>query len=220
MINTLIPNNIACEFSYENRDTSEVHIDEIKLIQNAPKSRQLEFLNGRNNAHLALQTLQFNSPKAILIGKNREPLWPISIVGSITHCEGYCAAVVAYKKNIIGVGIDAELNSNLSDKLTLTTQTINEINKNKSLVSMNKNICVNKLIFSAKESAFKFIHSFIQEYINFNVIEISLNFDTKSFSIIFIKQTLIAKFKNSKLIGKFDYNETHIVTCVYELATD
>ncbi len=220
MINSILPNNIACEIIYDSFDQVNVHIDEILAIQQASPDRIIEFLNGRNTAHLALNKLKFINNSPILIGKNREPLWPENTIGSITHCLGYCAAAVAYKKNIIGIGIDAELNSKINKNIIPTTQTPIEQSRNIKLQLSHHDVCINKIVFSAKESTFKFIYPFIQHYISFNDIEIHLNTETKSFSISFIKKELYSKFMNSKIIGKFDYNDTHIVTSVYESITN
>jgi len=217
VINTLFPINIACEVSNNNSNITKVHYKETQIIQNASKHRQREFLEGRNCAHLALAQLNFTESIAILIGENREPLWPDQMVGSITHCDNYCAAAVTDCKKVLGIGIDAELNKKLPNNLILTTQTKNEINLNKGLILENYENCINKLVFSAKESAFKFIYPFIQHYINFKDLEVRLDFDSKSFSIVFLTSELKSKFKQSNIIGKFDYNKTHTVTCVYEL---
>lgn len=60
MINTLVPNNIACEITYESNETTEVHAVEIRLIQYSTKNRKLEFLSGRHYAHCAMKKLNFN----------------------------------------------------------------------------------------------------------------------------------------------------------------
>ena len=42
------------------------------------------------------------------LGPNRAPLWPRGIVGSISHCEGYCAVVAARQDRFAGLGLDVE----------------------------------------------------------------------------------------------------------------
>ncbi|MFV1982154.1 MAG: 4'-phosphopantetheinyl transferase [Thiohalomonadales bacterium] len=217
MINTLIPDNIACEIVYENISPSEVYSAERLIIMKASLNRKQEFLRGRNCAHQAIKKLNYANQKPILIGKNREPVWPPGLIGSITHCNGYCAAVVAKLNDITGVGIDAELNTNLKKTIISKTQTDSEIIRNSELLSEN-NICINKLVFSAKESVFKFIHPFIMKYINFKDIEICVDLKTRTFSTSFLKSDLYSRFKNSNLIGKFDFNNKHIVTCIFEIA--
>lgn len=50
-----------------------------------------------------------HEPAAVPKGASREPLWPPDLVGSITHCERYCAAAVAPREEWASVGIDAEV---------------------------------------------------------------------------------------------------------------
>ncbi len=218
MINHLVPNNIACVITNGSIITSEVHPTEINLLQDASNQRKTEFLQGRNCAHIAMQMLEYHEHQAILIGENREPVWPKSLIGSITHCEGYCAAAVAFKTNFRGIGIDVEVNTPLDNKLISTTQTQSEIIKNQQLQkeNVNKLVCLNKIIFSAKESAFKFFYPLVQHYIKFKDIEINIDFTTKSFYVTLLQPELISKVNILTLIGKFDYDALHIVTCVYQ----
>ncbi len=51
------------------------------------------------------------------VGSYREPLWPRGIVGSLTHCEGYCAVVAAREERVAGLGVDAELGGELDPDL-------------------------------------------------------------------------------------------------------
>lgn len=44
----------------------------------------------------------------LLTGPSRAPIWPRGLIGSITHCEKYCAAAVAETKDLVAIGIDAE----------------------------------------------------------------------------------------------------------------
>jgi 4'-phosphopantetheinyl transferase EntD len=192
-----------------------VHEDEIQDIRYARKERILEFLNGRNCAHLALKKLGFQQHHAILRGNNREPIWPDTIVGSITHCQDYYAATVAYAEHISGIGIDAELNTKLSNKLLSTTQTKNELTFNQKLCSIS-DVCINKLVFSAKESVFKFIYPYLKQYIKFMDIEIYLDFKTSTFSALLINKISVEDIDMSSCIGKFKFNETHIVSCFYK----
>jgi len=215
MLIDIIPDFVECEIIHQNIVNPEVHPIEKTLIQNASESRKIEFLNGRQCAHYALTKLGQNSTEAILIGKNREPIWPDNIVGSITHCDGYCAVAVAFSSNINCLGIDAELNTKFSDKLLSTTQTDNEITTNKELENRSSDICINKLVFSAKESFFKLIFPYIKCYLNFKDVEISVNMKLKTFSVLILNVDMVNKIKFSLLHGKFIYNSTHIVTCIH-----
>jgi phosphopantetheine--protein transferase-like protein len=49
-----------------------------------------------------------HSPCGIPSGPDRAPVWPLGLVGSITHSTDFCAAVVARSDCFRTVGIDAE----------------------------------------------------------------------------------------------------------------
>ena len=80
--------------------------EEILLLHAVPKRRR-EFALGRAAARAALAKL--DAPAAsILANADRTPVWPAGFTGSITHCEGFCGAVVARSRDIEGIGFDAE----------------------------------------------------------------------------------------------------------------
>jgi 4'-phosphopantetheinyl transferase EntD len=89
----------------------------------------------------------------LLSGRQRQPLWPTGVVGSITHCEGYCAAVVAYGKDFASIGIDAEPNEPLPfGVLNLVSGKAERI----WLQGAPKGeLCWDRLLFCIKESVYK-----------------------------------------------------------------
>ena len=81
--------------------------EEAAAVQHAVEKRRREFAVGRMLARAALAAIG-DPPSAIPTGNHREPVWPAGIVGSITHCAGYCAAAVARDAMVVALGIDAE----------------------------------------------------------------------------------------------------------------
>src|ERR1051326_943715 len=67
---------------------------ELQFIAHCAEKRIQDFAAGRSCAHRALSELGILD-FSLLSGTQREPLWPASVVGSITHTTGYAAAVVA-----------------------------------------------------------------------------------------------------------------------------
>jgi 4'-phosphopantetheinyl transferase EntD len=74
----------------------------------AVHARRVAYHWSRELARRAMTALG-HVPAAVPKGTSREPIWPADLVGSITHCEGYCAAAVAWRSEWCSVGIDAEL---------------------------------------------------------------------------------------------------------------
>ncbi len=83
-------------------DPGEAH-----LVAGAAPKRRREFAAGRACAHAALAQIGRDQAPLGRDEKGR-PLWPAGLVGSITHTEGYAAALVARAGDFRGVGLDAE----------------------------------------------------------------------------------------------------------------
>ena len=92
------------------------HPEEAALGERSVARRRAELLLGRACAHSALAAL--GGPD-VPIGKGAqgEPLWPAGYTGSITHCAGYCAAAVARRAEVAALGIDAEPNEPISERM-------------------------------------------------------------------------------------------------------
>jgi hypothetical protein len=69
--------------------------DFIAPLRNSVPKRQAEFVAGRICAREAL-TGWGHDNVVVGIGAHREPIWPQGLLGSITHCADYAAAVVCY----------------------------------------------------------------------------------------------------------------------------
>lgn len=107
MIGDLLPPNVAAAEAWEDPTDAGLFPDEEALVANAVAKRRSEFATARRCAREALARLGM-PPAPILSGPKREPQWPVDVVGSITHCEGYRAAAVARAGDVRALGIDAE----------------------------------------------------------------------------------------------------------------
>jgi len=70
--------------------------------------RRAEFAAGRAAARVALAALG-SPPQELPRRADRAPAWPAGIVGSISHCDGCCAAVVGRRAEIAALGFDVEV---------------------------------------------------------------------------------------------------------------
>lgn len=80
---------------------------EAAVVARAIPKRQTEFFVGRACARRALAKIGIT---AGLIGRrdDRVPVWPAGTVGSISHTEEFCCAIVARASDMISLGIDVE----------------------------------------------------------------------------------------------------------------
>ncbi|MEZ0073195.1 4'-phosphopantetheinyl transferase [Planotetraspora sp. GP83] len=111
-------------------------------------SRALEFRAGRHCARTALTRLGV-APAPVPRGPDRAPRWPEGVVGSITHCRGYCAAAVARSSAFTAIGIDAEPDE------PLPSVVLRRIALPAELRALPTGAAWGRLLFSAKESVYK-----------------------------------------------------------------
>lgn len=85
----------------------------------------------------------------------REPQWPSSLVGSITHTRGFRAAAVAPRSVLSSVGIDTELNCPLPDGVEESVTVTGEPQMLAALARAVPLTHWGRLLFSAKEVVYK-----------------------------------------------------------------
>lgn len=148
-------------------------------IKNAVVKRKAEFLAGRFAAKEVTKALKKDGSHRleIKIGKNREPVWPKGMRGSITHNTSTALCMMTCSDKIISLGVDIEtiLSEDLSDNIAEQVCSVHELQAafSKGLI---KRLAVT-LIFSAKESIFKAFYPKVGEYFEFDkatLLEIDL----------------------------------------------
>ncbi len=128
---------------------------EVAAMAKARPARRQEFTAGRACARLALSALG-EPAVAVPVGKDRRPLWPEGIVGSIAHKAGWAASVAGRAAGYAGLGLDLETAEPLPAALAV------EVCKPEGwaegcTVEMpdGRRLDRGKLVFSAKECLFK-----------------------------------------------------------------
>lgn len=155
MIEAVLPEGVASADTRRLRDDHPLHADESRQLARAGEKRRREFATGRKCAHEAMAALGVDDA-AVPSAAHGEPIWPAGLVGSITHCEGYCAGAVARAGEIVGIGIDAEPNRPLPAGVGLATiASPSERLRVAALERARPGVCWDKLLFSAKESVYK-----------------------------------------------------------------
>jgi len=154
---------------YERRtdvDVESMHADEAAFIGHATPRRQAEFATVRWCARQCFQELgrPFNGP--LIPREDRRPTWPTGLVGSFTHCDGFRAAAVG-RSTLVGLGIDAEPNEVLPDRVLGRVAHESEQTHLAELAQVESAIAWDRLLFSAKESVFKAWHPLIDIWIGF-----------------------------------------------------
>jgi len=163
-----------CFFAFlKNSDKSEGLFDsELSICRSYPsQKRRFEFKTGRRCAHMAIQSAGFQDAP-ILVNKDRSPIWPASITGSITHNDQFASAIIAKPKScIISLGIDIEnLNRNFNTDIAKYILTPNEIAKWPFVANELSEEA--KAVFSIKESIFKCFYPINKIFLDFQDAEV------------------------------------------------
>ncbi|GAB91917.1 4'-phosphopantetheinyl transferase family protein [Gordonia rhizosphera] len=151
MIEQLVPTGVAAAEAFSDPPGIEPMPAERTLIERAVEKRRREFTTARYCARQALSELGIG-PTAIMRGDRGMPLWPDKVVGSLTHCDGYRAAVVGYALQVRSLGIDAEPHACLPDGVLEHTSLAAERDV---LATRPAGLHWDRLLFCAKEATYK-----------------------------------------------------------------
>ncbi len=154
MIESIIPAAVAAVDTFVDPPDAGLLPGEEAVVRKAVDKRRREFTTARWCARQAMGRLGYG-PVPILPGTRGEPQWPAGLVGSITHCAGYRAAVLAEKEKVTTVGIDAEPNEALSNGMLEAVSLAEERDRIAVLTRDHPGIAWDRMLFSAKESVYK-----------------------------------------------------------------
>jgi len=144
------------------------------LVSKAVLRRRNEFATGR---WLSRQGLRFfGLPDApIHIGELRNPLWPESVIGTISHDGELCAVAIHQKdaSGISGIGLDLVAMSARLDKME-DLLPVFMLHEGELQAIQNVNISIDPavVLFSVKESVIKALSSVLEAFVDMREIEI------------------------------------------------
>lgn len=187
---------------------AELFPEERAQLANAVEKRRAEFGTARVCARRALARLGFE-PMPLVPNKDRSPVWPAGVVGSITHTRGYCAVVVARDSALVSVGIDAE-----QDK-TLTPDLIEMICTPAERAGLLDRDAV--VYFAAKEAFYKCQYPLTQKFLGFQDVELDVDLTRGTFAARIIKADVDKPAWLAQLRGSF-LREQGLVLCAMSLA--
>lgn len=146
--------------------------EEAASIANAVLSRRQQYSAGRCLARSAWQQLG-QAPVALLSDPQRVPIWPDGIVGTITHTDVWCAAAVARRSDVAGLGADVEKASPLE---TALWDRICRPEEREFLRAQPAPLgaLLAKALFSAKESIYKALYPSVRVFLDFQAMLIAL----------------------------------------------
>jgi 4'-phosphopantetheinyl transferase EntD len=177
VIERLVPNSVATAATRSDVVGVELFPEEARLVAGAVQRRRREFVTGRACARDALAKLGITSV-AIPSGERGEPLWPLGVVGSITHCSGYRACAVARTSRVTSIGIDAEENAPLPDRILERIAFGSE----REFPAYDGPASLDRLLFCAKEAVYKAWFPIARRWLGFEDVEVSIDVEQQAFT--------------------------------------
>ncbi|MEU4626363.1 4'-phosphopantetheinyl transferase superfamily protein [Actinoplanes sp. NPDC023801] len=174
MIESILPAAVAAAEAFEDPPRATLFPEEELLVSEAVGKRRAEFTTGRWCARQAMQRLG-HRPAPILPGPRGEPQWPAGLVGSITHCAGYRAAVVAPAAVVSTVGIDAEPHDAMPDGVFEAVSLPAERDRIAALRREHPGVHWDRMLFSAKESVYKAWYPLTERWLDFDDASVTFN---------------------------------------------
>jgi 4'-phosphopantetheinyl transferase EntD len=172
--------------------------------------RLFDYKSGRYCAAEALRNLGLKNA-TVLTGIWGEPIWPNKYVGSISHCDQLIGAVVALKEKHFSLGIDIEEVGKVNERIWDLIFTENE--KNFLRVYEGEKLKqLSTIIFSIKESFYKFQFPITNEFLDFLDVEV----DLPSLSHVRVLNNRFSNFSHlRKNMVEYQIHKSVIITLVF-----
>ncbi len=165
-----------------------LHPLEKALVAHAVDIRKSEFGDARWCAHQALAQLGRDTGSPILRGERGMPLWPAAVSGSLTHTDGFRAAVVAPRLLVRSMGLDAEIAAELPEGVLDSIARPSELPQLERLKT-NGLACAERLLFCAKEATYKAWFPLTHRWLGFEQAEIDVREDGSFVSYLLVRPT-------------------------------
>jgi 4'-phosphopantetheinyl transferase EntD len=150
-------------------------------------------------------------------GTDRRPLWPLSVVGSITHTEDFCAAVVAERTSLAAIGMDIEDAARVTPNLWESICVPEEIEWLNSLPE-GERAAGASLIFSAKEAFYKCQYPITGQFLGFQAARVqALNWGVPrgSFKIGATRDIAFARHASLPMKGEYLFHERWVSAALW-----
>jgi 4'-phosphopantetheinyl transferase EntD len=175
VIDDLLPDTVVAVEAYGADACADAPLypEEEAVMARAVDKRRREFAAVRGCARRAMEKLGV-PPQPILPGERGAPRWPEGLDGSITHCDGYCAAALVRAGDLASLGIDAEPHERLPGEVMDVVALPAERRRLAGLAERHPGVHWDRLLFSAKESVYKAWFPLTGRWLDFAEADIEL----------------------------------------------
>lgn len=191
-----------------------IYPEEAAVMAGWVDKRRLEFAVARRGAREALAALGING-FPLLPGRDRAPIWPSNVVGTITHTDGcpggYCGVAVADRGVFHGVGIDAE--PRLPLPAELWSQVLDDREQHDARAAAEPGIQA-RLVFSAKETTYKALYPSFKQFLEFSDVHIETRSEEGVFLASLVGTVMRMSPSHQSLLGRLIIDEELIVTAM------
>ncbi|WP_417597717.1 4'-phosphopantetheinyl transferase family protein [Pararhodobacter oceanensis] len=156
-------------------DVARLFHVEHSAVESAVPARQREFAAGRIAARQAM-----GRDLPVVMAEDRAPVWPAGVTGSVTHAGGWALAVAGAADKLIGT--DLEVDAALPAEVWETVLTNSERAALRDMPDAGRWA---RVIFSAKECAYKAQYPRTKQVFGFEVFEIALEPVAGEFTAVF-----------------------------------
>ncbi len=150
---------------------------------------------------------------AIPRGPKGQPIWPVGVVGSITHTAGYFAAAVAYAAKARSIGVDAEVHGELPDGVLSHIA----FGPERAWLAGRDHgeVWWDRLLFSAKESVYKAWFPLTGRWLGFEDAEVTIDPAGHTFEAkILIDGTALAGPPLTTMSGRWLVRDGLVLTAI------
>ncbi|MFG2682504.1 4'-phosphopantetheinyl transferase [Streptomyces sp. NPDC048392] len=178
MIEELLPDTVVSVEAHGHGDAGHLPLypEEEEIVARAVAKRRREFTVVRSCARRAMEKLGVPA-RPVLTGERGAPRWPAGLAGSMTHCDGYCAAALVRLTDLASLGIDAEPDGPLPDGVLRGVSLPVEAARLRRLDETRPGIHWDRLLFSAKESVYKAWFPLTGLWLDFSEADIVISVD-------------------------------------------
>lgn len=201
---------LTAEMAPADADPAVLHPRERGLIERAVEHRRHEFAAGRLLAHELLRRAGAEV-EALVSDRDRVPIWPERVVGSITHCRDFCAVALAPRTVSSGIGIDIEPAQPLKDGIDAMILREAERARVDALPDALRPLG-GILTFSIKEAVYKAIYPRYRRFLDFHEVEIAFVGDGGFEAEVLTPGA--GPPRSTKIVGRYRVHEGHVASAV------
>lgn len=179
VLRSLFPAAVEVEGGWNGEIDGPLFAEEEALIERAVEKRRRTFRAGRVLARRAL--LRLGLPAAPILAWDRRPVWPEGVLGTISHTEECCAVAVTRRGEIVGVGVDVEVDGAATERLFRHIATPEEL---EWLHGLAEPSVWGTVLFSAKEAFYKSLATIHPHFVSFHDVRLEIDRVAGTFQVV------------------------------------